>query len=444
MKTKISTLIFFCLLLQTLTGQDPVLKGGLFPVTELSEITKKLIRLASIPSAKSGSQRNQQDFVLDSTIRHEILGGSDPEPAMKTEHFYPSEGFEEIFEYGYGWEEYTLLSKVEIESDNLGRRLKITAYSYNSQAQTFTPDSKIEVFPHKESFELMDSFYVSRWTIDQTWEREFSTENLYDEEDRLLQVESILVIQDEPITLVEDYIYHEDQLQRIENYALIEGELLPGGYSNFLYPDALTTEKIDYSPDEHGILEPVSREVTIHTQRGKVELHNSYIYDMEKQDWKLTQVNGYVYDDEERVSMHETVVINEVGTVNRTSILYSYLLDELISREDYRIYASHLEEWEATGFKNYFYSPFTSGVGDGPTITQPLTVYPNPVVDRVTIEIPAPGELTLYSLDGQLVQRLNTTSNQESISLSAFSSGTYFVLLTSDEGKNYTNTIIKQ
>ena len=78
------------------------------------------------------------------------------------------------------------------------------------------------------------------------------------------------------------------------------------------------------------------------------------------------------------------------------------------------------------------------GIGD--ILTDPFSLYPNPVEDYLIIDIDSEFQSKVYSVNGTLLLEGN---NQKPLDLSNFSRGIYLLHLIIDE-KLYTKKIIKK
>ena len=64
----------------------------------------------------------------------------------------------------------------------------------------------------------------------------------------------------------------------------------------------------------------------------------------------------------------------------------------------------------------------------------PLSVYPNPATDNLTIEILQESEIEILNIQGQLIKTLAASSDKTSVDISSFHSGVYFVKIKTEKG----------
>ena len=80
---------------------------------------------------------------------------------------------------------------------------------------------------------------------------------------------------------------------------------------------------------------------------------------------------------------------------------------------------------------------------DQPTVTIPLTVYPNPTTSRLTVEAPVPHSLELQSLNGYVLKEYRPDQNPYTLDLDGLPAGAYLLQATTPYG-TATRIIIKQ
>jgi len=76
--------------------------------------------------------------------------------------------------------------------------------------------------------------------------------------------------------------------------------------------------------------------------------------------------------------------------------------------------------------------------------TTPLTIYPNPIVDKLNFSgSDNIDKVSFHSLSGQLVLSVSSLSNKSSVDVKSLNSGVYFVSIDYATGKKLTEKIIK-
>ncbi len=75
-----------------------------------------------------------------------------------------------------------------------------------------------------------------------------------------------------------------------------------------------------------------------------------------------------------------------------------------------------------------------------------ISIYPNPVTDNLTIELPKGmnnARISIYAIDGQMVAAQSAVSAQQVVNVSALSSGCYTIKVTS-ANQSFTQKFIKK
>lgn len=93
-------------------------------------------------------------------------------------------------------------------------------------------------------------------------------------------------------------------------------------------------------------------------------------------------------------------------------------------------------------FRNMDYG---SRVNPSPTLGQKLSVYPNPAQDQITMEFASTlvgGSADIYNYEGKLIHHIQITAEKMTLDLSAWTSGSYWMVARSSLG-NVTSTFVK-
>jgi len=74
----------------------------------------------------------------------------------------------------------------------------------------------------------------------------------------------------------------------------------------------------------------------------------------------------------------------------------------------------------------------TTGLTESKTAN--ISVYPKPVIDELTVELPAEmnnAKISIYTFDGRLLVSQNAVSSQNVVNVNCLSSGCYIIKVTS-------------
>jgi hypothetical protein len=92
------------------------------------------------------------------------------------------------------------------------------------------------------------------------------------------------------------------------------------------------------------------------------------------------------------------------------------------------------------GFLDIEVTEDVAGINENNNIV--TNIYPNPVLNQLTIEVNKPGVGNIYTQNGQLVQSFKLTQNAERINVADLTSGIYFLTITTEGGQT-TKKLIK-
>lgn len=98
------------------------------------------------------------------------------------------------------------------------------------------------------------------------------------------------------------------------------------------------------------------------------------------------------------------------------------------SLDDVRIYNCSLTDAEIQQLY------LTSDIEESNYLNQQVSIFPNPANKNLTIEAKQKSEIEIFNLQGQIIERLNTTENQTIIDVSDLPAGMYFIKTTTVKG----------
>lgn len=373
------------------------------------------------------------DPVLDSTTTYTNYSLFDSIPFVHSRYSYPQENVEVIIDFTHDVDHWALLGRTTLISNEFGVQTDIIAELYDESIQNYVPESRLQVFPHGESADLVDSFFVSVWSVeDNAWKRQLANFNTYDEEDRLTESLSSIEFFEIPILFLDRYRYNsEGHLVQIDSYSIDSGEEFIAGRQEMTYQDGLLATATTLISDGANGFIPETKIEYRYTPNGQEELVNTYQFDFDKNDWKLQLVQGYVYDDQQRVTSIE-VVKDEEGVWTRSKTDFEYKEAEFVSVESTYLYDNNAEEWVINERKFYYYQGETTGTDD-PIIADAAFLYPNPTPGVVQLKLTGKISVHVYTLEGKLVKNFYLPPGEKTVDMSAFPAGAYHVMAKSDE-----------
>ncbi len=199
---------------------------------------------------------------------------------------------------------------------------------------------------------------------------------------------------------------------------------------------------------------------------------NSIAIDSKGNKWFGTEVNGvsklidlYLYTSAD--SLFISGAANSSGTFNITSNTSWTIVDTtqdwittnintgsdnavikvtaLANNTDTTRYDTLILIGNGTASKRVIISQATPGAGISHQLMELIKLYPNPVIDKLIIDIPvslSPVNLEIFSLRGELVYSKNLIYNQVEIDMSGYNSGLYFVRIMSPDQGTFVKKIV--
>ena len=380
-------------------------------------------------------ETRSEELQLDSTITYFGYGSSgDSTPLFRNVYTYPQPGVEVITEYLFDLELWTPLTRTTLIRDDQDRLISATGQSYDDASGMFVPNSLIEMFPH-DNTEEADSFFVYAWNTEtQDYDRQLAVWNIFDASNRLSESTSSIEIFQIPLTFLDRYVYSaEGDLTFIESYTVDGGSKILAGRQEFWYVDhLLTTATTLISEGPNGLI-PENKVEYSYTGFRKEELIETYEFDREKNDWRLLQVNGFTYDDEERVILQEDIVSDEQGIFSRSKKTLTYVREEYPASESRFYYDNDLEDYVLEDKKIFYYDGLVAVEPEDPVVADAMFLYPNPSSGMVQVKLPGKVSVHIYTIGGQFVQKYYMAPGGNILDLSFLPAGIYQVMAKSDE-----------
>ncbi len=393
---------------------------------------------------KTVAQNRSGELRLDSTISfygYDFVGTDDTIPHLRTNYEYPLPTLEIQTELQYEIDEWAPLSRSNIYTDGQKRIVEVLSEAYDVAKGDFVPDSRVVIFPHGNSQDLVDSFFV--YAIDSAtmnWAVLFYSLNQFDAQDRLTESVTSFDYFGEIVLFkdVHSYDVNGDNTL-IESFAIFDGIETPSGKSELEYLNHLPIQVVAFAPDGLGGYLPQTRITYAYTNFNKEAQVNSYEWDLGANDWIQTQGVIYGYDSALRQNSKETIIYHQGGLEERELARYDYIEAEKIATEAYYI-------WDGIYFlsdrKFYYYSDATLADKEPIQVALPLEVSPNPTAGLVRLKLDAPAVVRIYNTQGELVSSGNYQPNY-TLTISDLPSGLYFITARS-ESRQYAGRLIKE
>lgn len=415
-----------------------------YPVINMMRKAGFDLKAASTNPAPAKAESRSNDWQLDSTntfFGYTLSAGGDSSPVNRSTYTYPQPGTQEETNFQFDNGVWITLNRVTYSKDNLDRIVNTYAEAYDPVKGDFVPDSRLEAYPHGNSQILLDSFNVYSWdSLASNWTLLIASQNQYDAQDRLIQSVSTFDYFGQPLLFKDVYSYNAaGDNHLIQSFAVFNGAEIPSSKNELLYSNHLLIQTIQFASDQLGGYIQQVRSTFAYTASKQLMQENTYEWNAAVGDWAPTQFDKYEYDNENRVSVKETIHIEQDGSESRERFSFAYLEGELIAKEDSYI-------WDGTDYylsdrKYYHYSK--DGQAASPEVeTLRLRITPNPTTGLINIELPENAGLHLFDAQGrEMGIFLQREGNQ--LNVSALPAGWYLISADSADSR-FVGKFLKQ
>lgn len=382
---------------------------------------------------------------LDSTktfYGYHLNGSNDSFPLFRSTYEYPAPDVKIETNYQYDVDQWFALNRSTIVSDDRDRIVDVTAEAFDAATGTYVPDSRLEIFPHDDSPELVDSVLTYAWQPDaETWVRIFAIKNVFDDEDRLLESISQADYFGAPLIFRDVYLYDANgDNNRIEAYADFGGQEVLSGVTEITYVDHQPLEATVYVSD--GVnLYPQSRANYAYTLFGALRKRMDFEWNEAGENWRRIQTTDYTYDNAQRIGSKETTFHHQDAADEREMILYVYIDGEDLALETVLIWNEDLFDWKLDSRKYFYYNGLVS-VDPSPRPALALKMAPNPTTGPLQFLLDEEASIRVFDAAGLMVDARILQPGQQ-LDLTALPAGIYTV--TALKGKElYTGQVVKQ
>lgn len=397
---------------------------------------------------KQSVQTRFNEFQLDSTVtfyNYDPSGQVDSTPLFRTVYTYHSSDLrtevESVFENGT----WVPLNRTTIASDELGRIVDAFSAFYDPLVQDWVLDSKVEIYPHGSSFELVDSVFVLGWSPDvNDWVRLMSIWNTYENQDQLTVSLTLIDIFGQPLHFMDIYSYDISG-----DNTLIESYLVEGGFEYFagkrdlLYDEHHLINEIAYASDGEGGFEKQYQKSYYYTGNWQLESEATFNWDLDSNDWQVIEAIFYEYDAMGRLAAKESTYIIPGSEAEHQLITYEYVEGEYLALETNYTYDFNAENFVLSDRTYFYYKGGLSPVPNEPVVPKSLALSPNPTIGVANIKLDAAASVKVFDFTGRLVQGFSAMPGQVTIDLAMLPAGIYEV--RAQTGKEiYAGKIVKQ
>jgi hypothetical protein len=147
-----------------------------------------------------------------------------------------------------------------------------------------------------------------------------------------------------------------------------------------------------------------SRVLFGYDNQGWLMVQRDYIWETEFGGWILTNEARYDYDQQGRVAAVETYEAFD-GFAIEERVAYQYVEAEHLAMEAHYQKPDPMGDWVLDTRTWYFYQG-TSALPGKPVQALPLSIWPNPAIQQVTVRLEESAEVTLLDALGRRVRSL--------------------------------------
>ncbi len=382
---------------------------------------------ASLPSSV---QLRSNHLRLDSTktfVDYTLAPAADSTPLNRIRYEYPITGVRVEIEDVFESNAWVPTSRTTTTSDALGRIVNALGEVYDSLSMSWQLESSVQVFPHGNTLDLVDSIKVFSWD-GVNWVTIFSTKNTYDAQNRLLKNETTFDFGGQSGLLVEKYTYDANgDNTLIEKFLESSGFSLPTGKQELQYANHRLIQTIDYNSDGTGSFVASTRTTYAYNPAGMVIQQNGYQWVPGVNDWAPTQVTTSAYDSAGRLINQETTTMQTGLPDEKVRLTYTYIEDENLATQSTYNWDAGQNVYVLSDRTYYYYSAGSSAVKPSPRPTQALIVSPNPTLDAVRFSFAEEVRVQVFDARGQMLES-RTLQAGDLLNLAALPAGIYQVI----------------
>lgn len=260
---------------------------------------------------------------------------------------------------------------------------------------------------------------------------------------------------------VYDYFYENGRLVR---HDMFFGDYYTIGERCFYEYDAQGRKVCERSLQGYGVLDSTLKINYIYDANGRLSNKRCYEYDMESFAWMPGEQEFFVYDENGNCVEHS--VKNSAGaysdrrfyeyhpTISSEDVSMPYYVPELMLPEAFEDANMRvLEHWYTLDVDYvlqyvcdylYFYDGILMGVQDEEPM--PVTIYPNPTENMLTVSVGQQSvrSLALFDVSGRLLYKDNWKGMESTMDLTTYPAGVYFLKITMENGKTAVQKILRR
>jgi len=366
---------------------------------------------------------------LDSTKTAHYSGSTAPGdslPFARSTYEYLSADTKRETNFLYGTDGWQPLNRTTLIHDEQRRLVYAHTEVYDTDTRAYLPDSKMDVFPHGDSQDLLDSLFVHQWDSGAGgWRLVLATRNTFAGQDHLWESASSLEVSGATNTFVDRYSYDaNDDNHLVETFTVAgNGEQLIGRTDRKYAEHRLIEETVfAYDGFDYEALRRTNRAYNL---AGMVRKNMEFEWSKAIGNWRLAIVHDYAYDNQQRLSTKYVTYLKPDGYEEREAIAYAYVEGENLRQETLLRWDDDLFDWVLNSKKHYYYKSLVP-TRPTPQPVQVLPVSPNPTTGIARLQLETESSVQVFNLSGQLLQS-RVIQAGDVLDLTQLPTGTYLV-----------------
>ncbi|HLP92920.1 MAG TPA: T9SS type A sorting domain-containing protein [Saprospiraceae bacterium] len=390
---------------------------------------------------KASGSGGQTPAQLDSTLsffQYDPGAASDSTPLVRTTLRYPAPGVKEETEYRWENEGWALASRTTYTTDVQQRLIAIVSERFDDVAGALLPDSRLEVFPHKNDPELIDSLAASLWnTTLSDWAPSLQLLNRFGAQDQLQESISWVDNFGDPMVFREVYTYDGNGFNtQIEEFRILNNQQIQSSLTNIMYGSQGLPIEYMVSMKIGSQLLPVTRTNIAYYVSEAVRKQMDFERDQQHQVWRLVQTLDYTYNNDQQLIARERTRHKEEERY------YEYFVYNMAG-DLYHITNLHwdddLFDWKLDGRKYHYYG---GTVGTDQVVVKSIIPAPNPASDQIQLPAEEMWQVRLVDQQGVEVKSLEYHPG-EWLPVSDLPNGLYVILARSGK-EQFSGKLVKQ
>lgn len=406
-----------------------------------AERMKHLFRHTAQPAPGIEARGNAPK--LDSTVLYTGYSFlNDTFPLAKAEYAYPAPQVTVITEFAH-FDQWVPNGRVTQTRDQLDRTIEMQGEVYDFDSGDWLSESRVHVFPHGNSMELVDSMIVETWDPElEVWITMLATTTSFDDQSRPVATLSYVNFGGFEFALLDEHYYDANG----DNY-LIEQSVYEDGVwglyniQEIEYVQHREMRRATFAVDgESGTMFPTDVLETAYDANGNIVRTEAYEFDFFTFDWVLAELTEYGYDNQNRLIFVQNEDFTTNGPLpNRTD--YTYLDGINLAVETYSEQDPATQTWVVLEKTFYYYSGTTSS--RDVVIGESLLLSPNPTTGFVRLPVSADALVSVVGLNGISLPVAQSNRANGQIDLSNLPAGIYYI--TVQEGlERRVGKVVKQ